>query len=195
MSDSTFPVPGASRLAADEFAAIEQAVTETERGRWFLLEYARRQRASETQRLLDAIARLESVVTRGPAAAIADTREAPQPVALPADAVGMAQHIAGELDGILRSLREAGASQFLCDALDVQVRALARLSQRQAGSVPEVVTKAVMGPIVVPSPDEPHKPVDVSDPKPTPTFPRDAVLAALSDLDALSLQDRLALFS
>ena len=40
---------------------IEQAVMETARGRWFLLEYARRQRAAETQRLADLVDRLEAM--------------------------------------------------------------------------------------------------------------------------------------
>jgi len=37
-------------------------VTETERGRWFLAEYARRQRSTDTQRLLEAIHKLESAI-------------------------------------------------------------------------------------------------------------------------------------
>ncbi len=35
---------------------------ETERGRWFLAEYARRQRSADTQRLLEAIHRLEAAI-------------------------------------------------------------------------------------------------------------------------------------
>ena len=43
--------------APDDFDAIESAVMETPRGRWFLAEFARRTRAAETDRLLDAIER------------------------------------------------------------------------------------------------------------------------------------------
>ncbi len=43
--------------APDDFDAIESAVMETPRGRWFLTEFARRTRAAETDRLLDAIER------------------------------------------------------------------------------------------------------------------------------------------
>ncbi len=42
-----------------EFKAIELAVRETERGRWFLSEYARRNRHADTEMLLSAIARIE----------------------------------------------------------------------------------------------------------------------------------------
>ena len=45
-----------------DFETIEAAVMETERGRWFLAEYARRQRSADTQRLLEAIHKLESAI-------------------------------------------------------------------------------------------------------------------------------------
>jgi len=41
---------------------------ETARGRWFLLEYARRLRAAETKELLDAIERLERRLHAAPPA-------------------------------------------------------------------------------------------------------------------------------
>jgi hypothetical protein len=46
----------------EDFEAIEQAVLETERGRWFLAEYAARNRRSETTTLLASIAKLEKAV-------------------------------------------------------------------------------------------------------------------------------------
>jgi chemotaxis regulatin CheY-phosphate phosphatase CheZ len=46
-----------------EYGAIEDAVMETARGRWFLGEFARRNRTADTQVLLDAIGRLEQAVT------------------------------------------------------------------------------------------------------------------------------------
>jgi hypothetical protein len=49
-------------LEPEDFEAIEQAVLETARGRWFLDEYASRLRARETADLLAGIARLESAV-------------------------------------------------------------------------------------------------------------------------------------
>jgi hypothetical protein len=47
-----------------DYDAIERAVAETERGRWFLGEYSRRVRMAETRTLLDAIARLEDVLAQ-----------------------------------------------------------------------------------------------------------------------------------
>ena len=49
-------------LAEADYEAIETALRETERGRWFLAEHARRNRAAETRLLLQAIEKLERVV-------------------------------------------------------------------------------------------------------------------------------------
>lgn len=49
-------------ISAADYEAIELAVMETERGRWFLREYARRNRNADTDVLLDAIKRLEQAV-------------------------------------------------------------------------------------------------------------------------------------
>jgi hypothetical protein len=46
-------------LDETDFEAIEAAVLETARGRWFLAEYARRCRAREAERILSAVDRLE----------------------------------------------------------------------------------------------------------------------------------------
>ncbi|MEE7489394.1 hypothetical protein [Methylobacterium oryzae] len=46
-----------------EYEAIEATISASERGRWFLAEYARRNRGAETEVLLGAIARLERSVT------------------------------------------------------------------------------------------------------------------------------------
>lgn len=48
-------------LTAD-YDAIERAIRETGRGRWFLACYLQRNRSSETKMLLDAIAKLESAM-------------------------------------------------------------------------------------------------------------------------------------
>src|SRR3954465_7001349 len=49
-------------ISAADYDAIESAVMETDRGRWFLKEYTRRNRNADTQVLLDAIGRLEQAV-------------------------------------------------------------------------------------------------------------------------------------
>lgn len=54
--------PAPIRVA--DYEAIEAALMESARGRWFLAEFARRNRSSDTNVLLDAITRLETVVMR-----------------------------------------------------------------------------------------------------------------------------------
>jgi chemotaxis protein CheZ len=55
---STTPPP----LSQADYEAIESAVMETMRGRWFLSEYARRNRHADTTMLLAALDRLEAVL-------------------------------------------------------------------------------------------------------------------------------------
>ncbi|WP_204311094.1 hypothetical protein, partial [Stenotrophomonas maltophilia] len=45
------------------YEVIEAAVAETARGRWFLSEYARRNRNADTEVLLSAIGKLENAVS------------------------------------------------------------------------------------------------------------------------------------
>jgi hypothetical protein len=54
-----------------DFQAIESAVMETARGRWFLAEYAKRHRSADTGTILDALHRIEASIAR-PAAAMPD---------------------------------------------------------------------------------------------------------------------------
>jgi len=55
--------PAVPDLSTADYEVIESAVMETARGRWFLTEYARRNRHADTQVLLAAIARLEQQVS------------------------------------------------------------------------------------------------------------------------------------
>ncbi len=52
-------------LTEADFDTIESAVMETQRGRWFLTEYARRRRVEDAARVLDALDRLEARAMRG----------------------------------------------------------------------------------------------------------------------------------
>lgn len=51
-----------SPLSTADYETIEQAVMETARGRWFLAEYARRNRVADTLAVLEAVGRLENAV-------------------------------------------------------------------------------------------------------------------------------------
>src|SRR5215207_7640916 len=55
--------PSLTTIGEAEYDAIEAAVMETARGRWFLSEFARRNRTADTTVLLEAIGRLEHAVT------------------------------------------------------------------------------------------------------------------------------------
>ncbi|PKQ09925.1 MAG: hypothetical protein CVT73_00050 [Alphaproteobacteria bacterium HGW-Alphaproteobacteria-12] len=59
----------ARAIGNDEYDAIERAVLETPRGRWFLEEYARRHKAADTDEVIGAIERLTDL-TRETAAGV-----------------------------------------------------------------------------------------------------------------------------
>jgi hypothetical protein len=64
MSDDSLartPTAAASRAGAD-YDAIHDTIVASERGRWFLDEYARRHRGADTERVLAAIARIEQAL-------------------------------------------------------------------------------------------------------------------------------------
>ncbi len=117
-----------------DFEAIELAVMETDRGRWFLNEYAKRNRHADTQMLLTALSRIEKsvVVHREPmqidqfrldvmemSKAIARTH-AEIAAIKPDDATGGRFVVAsGELDSIV-SATESATSDILAAAERVQ---------------------------------------------------------------------------
>jgi hypothetical protein len=117
-----------------EYDAIYAAVTATERGRWFLTEYANRNRNADTDRVVAAIARVESAICAGSdpqsstlpsgelaelAAAIERIRASIGADKATAPAVGAA---AERISDIAFGLRERAADETLCDALDAAVR-------------------------------------------------------------------------
>jgi hypothetical protein len=64
MSSEPLARPGIAgdALIDVDYEAVYAAVTATERGRWFLAEYAKRNRDADTDRVLAAIARMESAI-------------------------------------------------------------------------------------------------------------------------------------
>src|ERR1700710_740284 len=64
MADEAFALSPISARAAQpseaDYAAISEAFMETARGRWFLAEYAKRNRNADTSMVLDAVARIEA---------------------------------------------------------------------------------------------------------------------------------------
>ena len=65
MAEEAFALSPISARAAlpseEDYAAISAAFMETSRGRWFLGEYAKRNRNADTRMVLDAVARIEEI--------------------------------------------------------------------------------------------------------------------------------------
>ncbi len=141
-------------LAIEDYDAIESAVMETQRGRWFLSEYARRNRNCDTDRVLTSLERIERTIRRERAApdidrirldladmaeAISRTKQEIAQMKVEANEGGRFAEASQELDAIVDqtetatneillaaegiqevawTLREAGASEDLCEKLD-----------------------------------------------------------------------------
>jgi chemotaxis protein CheZ len=119
---------------AHDYAAIESTLRDSPLGRWFLAEYARRNRTPETQLLLDAIARLEAAVLKPQrqsgfsgilaeladiSAAITRTRREIAQLRTPPTFDKRLSNASEELDQIVEAT-ETATSEILSAAEDVQ---------------------------------------------------------------------------
>jgi hypothetical protein len=79
MADEAFALSPISARAAlpgeEDYAAISEAFMETSRGRWFLTEYAKRNRNADTRMVLDAVARIEQSLAAQKEETLAAQRE------------------------------------------------------------------------------------------------------------------------
>ena len=180
MNDLTLitPPPG---LSGADYSMIEQAVMETARGRWFLLEYARRQRAAETQRLADIVDRLEGMIA-GQSPNIAPDA-APAPALAPdADLAELAER----LSDLAWRLRDDGAHPALCAELEAEV---ARLRPARAAASEEAPRAPQTAPPPLAAPPWQR-------PRETAVAPsgRDPRAKALGRIDDLPISEKLALF-
>ncbi|MDO9441516.1 MAG: hypothetical protein Q7T73_11550 [Beijerinckiaceae bacterium] len=110
-----------------DFETIEAAVNETARGRWFLAEYARRNRAAETDRLVAALTRIERAVD------MTQPRESFDAARFRA----AADDLARRLDDIVRQLRSTRSGSYISGALAEQALRAAALAQALQSSVVE----------------------------------------------------------
>lgn len=145
MADEAYALsPVAARATTPseaEYNAISDAFMETSRGRWFLDEYARRNRNADTRMVLDAVARIETTIAAqrsGPAhepaaawAAIRSIVEDAKANALAAlSKLSVKGHLAPAhndvqtIRKIVWTLRECGTDLRLCDLLDAQAKAI-----------------------------------------------------------------------
>lgn len=185
-------------ISEGDYEAIESAVMETARGRWFLAEFARRSRVDEMRQVLDAIGRLEQVV--------ADQRP------LPADPsvrllVQRLKEVAQQLDGLAAELRLQGQDAALCARIEAQARALGGLLRLNSGPAPAVPPAETAQALPAQGHPRQSHPREASLPPAAPQFaqPQSAQaapltsaeerLAALARLDRLPLAEKLALFS
>jgi hypothetical protein len=133
-----------------DYDAIKEAFMETSRGRWFLGEYAKRNRNTDTTMVLDAVARIEETLAaqnkpmRDPVLdeALASFRvalsEARAAATVALGDLALEQNLAPVRKGarVIREiawrLREIGADGRICDLIDSQVAAIEGATTRLA---------------------------------------------------------------
>src|SRR5947209_12639142 len=143
MASEAFAFSPMSARAAEpneqDYDAIQEAFMETSRGRWFLGEYAKRNRNADTRMVLDAVARIEDTLAasrktvRDPQLdeALLSLRstvlEARETAAAALGNLALEQNLAPVRKGVrvIREiswrLREIGADGRICDLIDSQI--------------------------------------------------------------------------
>ena len=146
MADEAFALSPISARAAgpseEDYETISRVFMETSRGRWFLGEYARRNRNADTTMVLDAVARIErnlaaqheQVFDTSLAEALAAIRSVVDNARLCAatalDGLGLEATLAPVRKGarVIREiswrLREVGSDGRICDLIDSQLAAI-----------------------------------------------------------------------
>ena len=141
------PIAARATLPSEEdYEAIREAFMETSRGRWFLSEYARRNRNADTSMVLDAVARIEEALAAQthppPPPPVEDKRaellaaissaiaRAEETAASALNNLGVEEGLAPIRKGahIIKEIswrwREIGADGRICDLIDSQVSAI-----------------------------------------------------------------------
>jgi hypothetical protein len=165
MADEAFalsPISARASLPSEEdYEAIREAFMETSRGRWFLGEYARRNRNADTLLVLDAVARIEETLAaqrqqppaeEEHAQALAAIRgavtEAEQAASAALDDLKLEESLAPIRKGvrIIREIswrwREIGADGRICDLIDSQAGAIEAGCAQIAGIDPRAALRA-----------------------------------------------------
>lgn len=120
--------PGA--LPTATYDMIEEAVRETARGRWFLAEYARRNRAADTLAVLEAIGRLETQV----AAATTATRATPDIERIRMDVREMAHAIA-RTKAEIAAIKPEGTAGGRFEEASVELDAIVQATATATGDI------------------------------------------------------------
>ena len=130
MADEAFalsPISARPTLPGEEdYAAISEAFMETSRGRWFLTEYAKRNRNADTSMVLDAVARIEQSLAAQKEEALAAQQQAATSAAAAAATAATAaakNNLAEALAAIRGAVEAAQASAVeALDSLALQQR-------------------------------------------------------------------------
>jgi hypothetical protein len=176
-------------LSLTDFEAIESAVSETVRGRWFLAEFARRTRAEDTGKVLAALTRLEHLMVEG-----RPEITPPDPHLLEALAA-----VCERLRDIAWTLRERGIDAGVCGALESEVQILTRL--QPPGEVPLERLPAPPAAEPVPRPQglidriEPLRPALPQAPADAAPTPNAEPKPTLAEIDAWPFRDKLLFFA
>jgi hypothetical protein len=167
MADEAFALSPISARAAmpseADYDAIREAFMETSRGRWFLTEYAKRNRNADTTMVLDAVARIEQTLAAqkqataddGLAKALAAIRsslEEAKAIAAKAltapsrdDAIAPIQKGVRIIREISWRWREIGGDGRICDLLDSQATAIEGASTQLAAGDDTAALEAAFG--------------------------------------------------
>jgi hypothetical protein len=161
MADEAFALSPISARASmpseQDYDAIREAFMETSRGRWFLGEYAKRNRNADTSMVLDAVARIEQTIAAqrqpvvdtdsGLADALTAIRgaldEARAAAAAALDSLAIEEHLAPVRKGarVIKEIawrwREIGADGRICDLMDSQVSAIEAACGQIASAAPK----------------------------------------------------------
>ena len=164
MADEAFalsPISARASLPSEEdYEAIRDAFMETSRGRWFLGEYAKRNRNADTRMVLDAVARIEESLAAqrqpapepGLAEALTAIRRALEEARAAAsaalDSLALEENLAPVRKGarVIKEIswrwREIGADARICDLLDSQVGAIEAGCGRISSTGPQAALSA-----------------------------------------------------
>jgi hypothetical protein len=164
MADEAFalsPISARASLPSEEdYEAIREAFMETSRGRWFLGEYARRNRNADTRMVLDAVVRIEESLAaqRQPAreSGLAEAltaigralEEATSAASAALDSLALEENLAPVRKSarVIKEIswrwREIGADGRICDLLDSQVSAIEAGCGRISSAAPRAALSA-----------------------------------------------------
>jgi hypothetical protein len=165
MANEAFALSPIAARAAEpteaDYDAIREAFMETARGRWFLGEYAKRNRNADTRMVLDAVAKIEETLAAQRQPVVVD--RLPEALAAIRRAVAEAETAAGatfdraaleaSLGPITRGARiikeiswrwrEIGADGRICDLIDSQLAAIETACAQIPAIDPRVALTAV----------------------------------------------------